>query len=266
MDLKEYCNGVKGIIFDYGGTIDSRGDHWSEVILRAWQAVLGEGVDRRLFRDAYVEGERAMARERIIMPDDDFRTTLYKKILVELRYYLEHSEDEDEDAVYMVEDLEMLDAKMDVAVSIEEDLEGIASDIADECDEMARECIEEARPVLEALKARYPMVLVSNFYGNVESVLRAYDVARFFDSVIESAVVGVRKPDPAIFGLGVEALGMDPEDVIVIGDTYNKDIAPALELGCRAIWIKGKGWNEEEDARKYERTIKNLEELRGCLL
>lgn len=267
MDLKEYCRGVKGIIFDYGGTIDSHGDHWSEVIFKAWKAVLGEGVDRNLFRDAYVEGERAMARERVIMPEDDFRTTLYKKILVELDYYLEHAdESEDEDRIYMVDDLEMLDSRVDILSAIEEDREGLASDIADECDAMARESIEEARPVLGALKEKYPLVLVSNFYGNVESVLRAYNLKDYFDSIVESAVVGVRKPDPAIFALGVEALGMAPEEVAVIGDTFRKDIEPALKTGCRAIWLKGKGWSEAEDAQEYPYTIKNLESLRECLL
>ena len=71
------------------------------------------------------------------------------------------------------------------------------------------------------------MVLVSNFYGNIHQVLNEFDLDGLFDSIIESAVVGVRKPDPAIFTLGVKALGMAAEDTVVVGDSYTKDIVPA---------------------------------------
>ena len=106
-------------------------------------------------------------------------------------------------------------------------------------------------PVLEALYARYPMVLVSNFYGNVESVLADFDLRRYFRDIIESAVVGVRKPDPKIFQLGVDALGLKPEEVLVIGDSYKKDIVPAESIGCHVAWIKGKGWTADEDAQMH---------------
>lgn len=252
--LKDYCKGIKGLIFDYGGTIDSEGDHWSEVILRAWRSVLGEAVNVALFRDAYVEGERAMARERIIMPDDDFRTTLLKKIRVELRWYVEH-------AATLTAPTEI-----ETADRISTDPERVAEMIADDCDRRARRCVAEAKNVLTALGEKYPMVLVSNFYGNVNSVLSHYDVARYFREVVESAVVGVRKPDPKIFALGVEALGMVPDEVLVIGDTYKKDILPSLSLGCKAIWIKGKGWTPTDDAQDYPYIIRNLTELEDCLL
>ena len=76
---------IKGIIFDYGGTLDSRGVHWSEVL---WQGYCQAGVpiDKETFRNAYVEGERALARERVILPQDDFHTLLLKKVEVEINY------------------------------------------------------------------------------------------------------------------------------------------------------------------------------------
>ena len=66
------------------------------------------------------------------------------------------------------------------------------------------------------------MVLVSNFYGNINTILDDFKL-KFFDSVIESAVVGIRKPDPRIFQLGVDALKMPAERTVVIGDSYSKD-------------------------------------------
>ena len=82
-----------------------------------------------------------------------------------------------------------------------------------------------------------PKVLVSNFYGNLSVVLHEFGFDGCFQQIIESAVVGVRKPDPQIFQLGIEALGMSPEEVTVVGDSLENDILPARQLGCRAVWL-----------------------------
>lgn len=229
---------VRGIIFDYGGTIDSRGEHWSEVIWRGWQAA-GVTVDKAVFRDCYVYAERALAAERVILPGDDFVELMRKKVAVELSHLAE-----------------VCPQTVDQGRIPE-----LAAEIAAYCDGSARECIAEARPVLEALAEKYPMVLVSNFYGNVDSVLRAYDIRRYFQGVIESAVVGVRKPDPRIFMLGVVALGLEPEEILVVGDSLRKDILPARSIGCEVAWLKGKGWTAEEDAATDPSQITSLRDL-----
>lgn len=228
--------GIKGIIFDYGGTIDSRGVHWSEVIWDGYCAA-GIDIDKADFRDAYVYAERELAKTRHILPHHNFLDLLRIKMHIEL-------------------DRLTADGKMPA------DSDGaLAEAVAQYCYRAARECVEEARPVIEALYARYPLVLVSNFYGNVESVLADFDLRRYFGAIIESAVVGVRKPDPAIFGLGVEALGLAPGEVLVVGDSLRKDILPAESLGCRTAWIKGKGWTTDEDAATHPSTISSLGDL-----
>ena len=82
-----------------------------------------------------------------------------------------------------------------------------------------------------------PKVLVSNFYGNLSVVLHEFGFDGCFQQVIESAKVGIRKPDPQIFQLGISALGMSPEEVTVVGDSLENDILPARQLGCRAVWL-----------------------------
>lgn len=110
------------------------------------------------------------------------------------------------------------------------------------------------------------MVLVSNFYGNVETVLADFDLLRYFKKIIESAVVGIRKPDPRIFSLGVEALGIDAANVLVVGDSLKKDIIPAETIGCQVAWLKGKGWTAEEDAAQHPNMIKKLAEIEKRLV
>lgn len=229
-------NRIKGIIFDYGGTLDSGGDHWSEVI---WKVYLDAGVrvDKKDFRDAYVYAERMLAKTRWILPGDNFSDLMMKKIHTELEW---------------LETNGFVPEGMCAAKTWE---------IAVKCYVYARNKVEEAKPVLTKLKRRYPLALVTNFYGNVESVLKDFKLLKYFPEVIESAVVGVRKPDPKIFELGAEALGIAPAEIVVIGDSYRKDIEPAEKIGCQAIWIKGKGWTEEEDARTHPNTISSIEEL-----
>ena len=109
-------------------------------------------------------------------------------------------------------------------------------------------------------------MLVSNFYGNIETVLEDFGVRKYFKAIIESAVMGIRKPDPRIFEHGVKALGVLPDETLVIGDSYRKDIVPAESIGCQAIWIKGKGWTAEEDAVLHPNIIRKLDEVLEILL
>ena len=75
---------INGIIFDYGGTIDSRGVHWSEVIWDGYQAA-GVPVTKEQFRDSYVVAERELARVRHILPNDNFHALLLKTMRIELQ-------------------------------------------------------------------------------------------------------------------------------------------------------------------------------------
>lgn len=233
-------NQIKGIIFDYGGTIDSGGDHWSEVIWDAYTRA-GVAVDKATFREAYVYAERELARTLHILPHHNFHDLLDIKMQIELTWLSENGH------------------------FPPAQVQTMARTVAQICYDTARSWIEKARPVLDNLHSRFPLVLVSNFYGNVESVLRDFRLDHYFKKIIESAVVGVRKPDPAIFRLGVEALSLPPQEVLVIGDSYRKDIVPAESLGCKVLWIKGKGWTPEEDAQLHPNIISSLGDVLDAL-
>lgn len=231
---------IKGIIFDYGGTLDSGGDHWSEVIYKGY---VHQGVEVGIaeFRDAYVYAERELAKTRHILPHHNFHDLLKIKMRLELQHLAQQG--------LFAESL--IQEKGDA--------------IARWCYDYARGFVDKAKTVLEKLARRFPLVLVSNFYGNVESVLKDFGIEKFFDKIVESAVVGVRKPDPKIFELGCEALSLPARNVLVVGDSYKKDIVPAEKCGCQAVWIKGKGWTPEEDAVTYKATITDITELLDLL-
>ena len=58
-----------------------------------------------------------------------------------------------------------------------------------------------------------------------------------FDAEVFSAAVGLRKPDPRIYRLALELLGVEPEEAIFVGDGANDELAGAERVGMRAIGV-----------------------------
>ena len=217
-------NHVKGIIFDYGGTIDTNSCHWAEVLWPLYQK-LGIPVDKDSFREAFVFGERSLAKYPFIRPDHDFHDVLRIKMKLHMEFL----------------------ASKDKLPMDEELLSRYAIQVADLAYQHVLDVLSVTRPVVASLAAQYKLVLVSNFYGNIETILKDFGLLSYFSSIVESAVVGVRKPDPAIYQLGVDAMGYAAEEVVVVGDSFSKDVIPAKKVGCQAVWLKGLGWTQEEN-------------------
>ena len=64
-------NKIKGIIFDYGATIDSNGIHWAEIIRNGYLKA-GVNIADDVFREIYVYAERKLAQEKFILPEHNF--------------------------------------------------------------------------------------------------------------------------------------------------------------------------------------------------
>ena len=273
---------IKGIIFDYGGTLDTRGDHWSEVLWQGYEhfgigvaadeeVEPGVSIHKQAFRDAYVYGERALAVNPIVTPDFHFEDILREKLILELNFLagkklLETGKDDAEKQAKLGNDSDASSESLLLSLS-DSEIHQIAVDMAHYINAKTLDLLQENKQVLEHLKqAGYPMVLVSNFYGNINQVLKDAGIDGYFKEVIESAVVGVRKPNPAIFALGVCALDLPASQVLVVGDTYGKDIMPAHKLGCHTLWIKGLQWEEKQvDESIPDGIIRKLSEMEDFL-
>ena len=273
---------IKGIIFDYGGTLDTRGDHWSEVLWQGYEhfgigvaddeeVEPGVSIHKQAFRDAYVYGERALAVNPIVTPDFHFEDILREKLILELNFLagkelLETGKDDAEKQAKLGNDSDASSESLLLSLS-DSEIHQISVDMAHYINAKTLDLLQENKQVLEHLKqAGYPMVLVSNFYGNINQVLKDAGIDGYFKEVIESAVVGVRKPNPAIFALGVCALDLPASQVLVVGDTYGKDIMPAHKLGCHTLWIKGLQWEEKQvDESIPDGIIRKLSEMEDFL-
>lgn len=238
---------AKALIFDYGGTLDTNGLHWSHVLWEAYGEVRNHLAEAQglqpltweQFREAYVYGERTLGRLPIIDPQDNFHQVLLKKVQLELQYLLEQG-------WWQARDTECRE---------------VVAAVAGYCNRYVLRHMETSIRLLDDFAQRYVLVLVSNFYGNVRAVLQDYGLHHFV-SVIESAEVGIRKPDPAIYRMGVEAAGEPASACVVIGDSFGKDMVPAHSLGCETVWLKGRGWDREEvDESVPTHIITSLDQL-----
>jgi putative hydrolase of the HAD superfamily len=97
------------------------------------------------------------------------------------------------------------------------------------------------------------LAIVSNSDGTLEERLRAEGICQVGPGagvpmaiVIDSDVVGVAKPDPAIFHIALEATGVAPERALHIGDTVGADVDGALAAGVRPIHLDPYGFCRDD--------------------
>ncbi|GAA1006622.1 HAD-IA family hydrolase [Streptomyces thermogriseus] len=95
----------------------------------------------------------------------------------------------------------------------------------------------DAAEVLRALRERGIGVgVVSNIGWDLRPVFRAHGLDPYVDTYVLSYEHGVQKPDPRLFALACTALGADPEDVLMVGDSRHAD-GGAAALGCAVHFV-----------------------------
>ena len=101
----------------------------------------------------------------------------------------------------------------------------------------------EAGAALRRVKAAGLIAgVISNSDGSVRSILEETGLARHLDFIIDSAVVGVEKPDPRIFRLALEHAGVPPEAALYVGDLYSVDVVGARRAGLDAVLLDPRGY------------------------
>jgi putative hydrolase of the HAD superfamily len=138
--------------------------------------------------------------------------------------------------------------------------------VTDACYRDVWNVVNNAKKILQELLPFYTLGVVSNFYGNLDVVCREFGLEKIFHAMIDSAVVGIRKPDPGIFSLALRQLGASPHESFVLGDSYERDVVPSKKLGCSTIWLYGKSWNVPSNTEAADFTIHRFEEVKMIVL
>ncbi len=206
---------TRGILLNYEGTIDTNGQHWGAILWRKFEKHV-IGLDKALFNKAYAYSEDTLALEDVIRPSDTFLDVLTHKVKRQFDYLTQQG------------------YGMDYS---------IVDTIAQECDDLAQRTLRKTKGILESLSSSFPIVLVSNFYGNLNAVLAEFGIRQYFADVVETTNA-VPHLNTAIYEQGVRRLGYAPEECVAVGDSYNRDILPSKEIGCQTVWLNVEGWEE----------------------
>jgi HAD superfamily hydrolase (TIGR01549 family) len=117
------------------------------------------------------------------------------------------------------------------------------TEIKDEDDvTQTAELIPGAKETVQKLKqAGYPLALVADGpLGTFQNVLGFHGLMGLFDALAVSQIVGVEKPDPRMFTVALEQLGIAPADyarVLMVGNNLERDIKGANALGITSVWL-----------------------------
>ena len=96
--------------------------------------------------------------------------------------------------------------------------------------------IEGALELLEYLKPKYKLFILTNGFKNVQAnKLNNSKINSYFSQVFDSESVGVKKPNPIIFQYALKNSNSKPKESLMIGDSFEADIMGALSVGMQAI-------------------------------
>jgi putative hydrolase of the HAD superfamily len=107
--------------------------------------------------------------------------------------------------------------------------------------------MEGAHDLLNHCSGRYTMHIITNGFVEVQGhKMRAAALEGFFDHVINSEHVGVRKPHPDIFQYAIEKAGATKEESLMIGDDWDADILGARDFGMDQAYLTVKEDEQNE--------------------
>ena len=120
---------------------------------------------------------------------------------------------------------------------------------------------DTTRALEELRKQGYRLGVISNSIGTIEEQLGRLGLAQQFETIIDSAVVGVEKPHPEIFQIALGRLGVSASEAMFVGDTYSVDIGGAGLAGLAGALIDRVGAYPNADGLR----VNSLSQLHGIL-
>jgi putative hydrolase of the HAD superfamily len=213
---------VRAVIFDAGNTL-----------LRMNYAIIAEHLGTRGRRVTVEEVEEAELRARVrldphLAPGSSTESTVTHGRY--LRYLLEH-----------------------LAITEEAEIDAIARwrrgynlpvGLWNRADPEAIEAVRRVRA------AGLVAGVISNSNGSVRSILAETGLAAHLHFILDSSVVGVEKPDPRIFALGLREAGVTAAEAIYVGDLYSVDVLGARGAGLDGILLDPGGFWGARDCRR----------------
>jgi putative hydrolase of the HAD superfamily len=223
---------VSVLLFDFGGTLDADGVAWKDRFFRLWRDE-GEDASSDAFDRAFYAADDALVGA-------------------------------------LPAALPLAETASRLARGIGEGLgtgdRSLPGRVADRFAAESRESLSRSAALLARLSSRYRLGVVSNFYGNLEAVCREAGLGRYLSAAVDSAEVGCRKPEPAIFHAALERLSAGAAETIFVGDSPARDMAGARGVGMRHVLVAGEAFNTFRPCCPGDSRIRRVEELAEMFL
>jgi putative hydrolase of the HAD superfamily len=195
---------VGGILFDMGGTLDGAG-HWLERFVGLYKKCVPD-LPREMIRQAFDEAERRAATDQKIAT-----SSLKEMVQLHVGWQLQHlGIEQGKIEKYLVENF-------------------VAGVLA--------ETPTNKQVLAHLAKLHFQLGIVSNGCGNTAILAKEFGYAPYLSAIVDSRCMGSSKPDPAIFLHALRELDRDPETVLMVGDSFERDISPAKSIGMRTAWL-----------------------------
>jgi len=232
---------LRALLLDFGGTLDSDGVHWSTIYAGAF-AQAGLPLDRQILDRAFLDSERLLDRLPEIAGFG-----LEQHVRWQVQQMLRQ--------LCACSALRVQDSTPD-GQSSTADAEAITALVL----KPVRQQLSHSRDLLAQQRPRFRLGLISNFTENLHLILQETGLKELLEVVLCSADQGIKKPDPAIFRLALDRLGLRPGEAAMIGDSLVSDIMPAKALGLKTLWIRGDRVFGQGDEGAADHVVKNLAE------
>ena len=226
-------NGIEAIMFDFGGTLDNYGVDWFSRLHRII-AQQGCRIDRQQFQICADE-----AAGRICSLPDTPTLTMA------------------DTAGRLCEYAHAALARISSDGVLQWDPMAVAAEFMQE----SHRYLKHSRKVLEELSRRFRLGCISNNWGNTQGWCRDAQLDQFFDTMIDSTVVGASKPNELIFQTALDDLKLPAHRCAYVGDKFEADIVGAAAAGLMSIWMTGPEPKQCPDPSLVDHRIETLDEL-----
>lgn len=231
---------IRAILFDMGGTLDGDGQHWLDRFARMYDEA-GLTLPWETVRAAFDDAERRSA-----VGDVMGVSHLDEMVGFHVEWQLEH--------LYRTGSITELQCR---------DLKGW---IVPRFVAPIRAAGVANVPLLADLRSQgFQLGVVSNARGNVNLLCDDLGYSPYLSLVVDSHRVGIEKPDPAIYRLAADRLGLPPSAIMMVGDSFERDVIPAKGIGMTTAWLRGANARACSDPAAADIVLERLADLRTVI-
>jgi len=240
---------MRAILFDFGGTLDYP-RHWLDRFLAHYHAA-GFQLSRDELDVAFDAATRIAYRSTAQLREYRLGELIPYLVGLQLVFLRDHDGSASARSAIDLADSGFVRNLTDrVSASfVEESAAGLAHN----------------RDVLAGLADRFRLGVVSNFYGNLDYILREAGLDGMFSTIADSGRLGIYKPDLRIYEAALAAMKVGARETLMIGDSLDKDCAPARRLGMRTVWLRHREAASSEDPLAADFTITAIDGLQDVI-